>query len=136
MLSLATNDFNFSVLTLNLTVILAIDPGPANPTVLTLQQSHRSSLAWTASDDVDSVILTCRHREATIARMGAPNACIVPYLQSRIFWTHPCAVHIVRLASCYCTSREVAIGDTHISLNIWGGNHQIARCQYLIWTTG
>lgn len=81
MLSLATNDFNFSVLTLNLTVILAIDPGPANPTVLTLQQSHQSSLAWTASDDVDFVILTCRHLEATIARMGPPNACIVPYLQ-------------------------------------------------------
>ncbi|GMP25079.1 hypothetical protein CsSME_00002112 [Camellia sinensis var. sinensis] len=40
-------------------VIVAMDPGPADPTVLTLQQSHRFSLAWTASDDVDSVILTC-----------------------------------------------------------------------------
>ncbi|KAF5930244.1 hypothetical protein HYC85_031117 [Camellia sinensis] len=32
-----------------LRVIVAMDPGPVDPTVLTLQQSHRSSLAWTAS---------------------------------------------------------------------------------------
>ncbi|KAL7166009.1 hypothetical protein ACSBR2_036801 [Camellia fascicularis] len=30
-------------------VIVAMDRGPTDPTVLTLQQSHRSALAWTAS---------------------------------------------------------------------------------------
>ncbi|KAL7212054.1 hypothetical protein ACSBR2_014838 [Camellia fascicularis] len=54
-------------------VIVAMDPGHIDPTMLTLQQSHRSSLAWTISDDVDSVILACRRREATIERMGPPN---------------------------------------------------------------
>ncbi|XP_028099456.1 serine/threonine-protein phosphatase 7 long form homolog [Camellia sinensis] len=58
-----------------------MDPSPADPTVLTLQQSYRSILAWTFSDDVDSVILTCRYREATIVRMGRPDARIFPYLQ-------------------------------------------------------
>ncbi|GMP62916.1 hypothetical protein CsSME_00024832 [Camellia sinensis var. sinensis] len=89
MLSLAANDFNFSVLSLSPTVklelsgsitvaylsvtkwvfpetpvIVAMDPGPTDPV-----------------DDVDSVILTCRHREATIERMGPPDARKVPYLQ-------------------------------------------------------
>ncbi|GMP60949.1 hypothetical protein CsSME_00023612 [Camellia sinensis var. sinensis] len=93
MLSLAANDFNFTVLSLSQTlrfefkiergvsmlcftkwlwglymrfssVIVAMDPSPADPT-----------------DDVDSVILTCRYREATIVRMGRPDARIVPYLQ-------------------------------------------------------
>ncbi|GMP46242.1 hypothetical protein CsSME_00014474 [Camellia sinensis var. sinensis] len=64
-------------------VIVATDPGPADPSVLTLQQSHLSTLAWTTSDDVDSIILMCQHHEAMIARMGRPDAHIVPYLQRR-----------------------------------------------------
>uniref|UniRef100_A0A2N9IPV6 Aminotransferase-like plant mobile domain-containing protein n=1 Tax=Fagus sylvatica TaxID=28930 RepID=A0A2N9IPV6_FAGSY len=70
----------------NLTAVLDLldmEPGPIDDSVLTRQATHRSNNIWKIDD---STPLTCRRREATLARSGLNNPRIVSYLRRAGFY--------------------------------------------------
>uniref|UniRef100_A0A2N9H4W6 Aminotransferase-like plant mobile domain-containing protein n=1 Tax=Fagus sylvatica TaxID=28930 RepID=A0A2N9H4W6_FAGSY len=107
-----------------------MEPGPIDDSVLTRQAAHRSEIIWKTHD---STPLTCRRREATLARSGLNNPRIVSYLRRAGFYGLSCLPFIkLDWHLIIALVERWRPRDTHISSPIWGDDHHSRGCVYSV----
>ncbi|KAH7849169.1 hypothetical protein Vadar_014053 [Vaccinium darrowii] len=88
-----------------MTMLIELEPGPIDDSILTRQASHRSARVWDLNGLEESVVLTCRRRELALSRV-AVDPRLLPLIKATGFTgLMKVPFYTTRLASYYSTGR-------------------------------
>ena len=102
-------------------------PGPVDPSVLTLQATHRSVAAWEGSI---AQLVTRQHYQASTLQREVNDKVLEVVELAGLRYIHRFlgGGFRARLSPYHCISGEVEAGDSYLPLHGWRGNDRVARC--------